>query len=267
MEERREEPLALMKILIIASLFLYIAGLVDLITLYTRGKRTSHRMATGLIAAGLLLHTLAILWRSYGAGRLPVVGMDETLIFYSWVTVGTTLLLIIRYGRIYVELLTLPIAFFALSLAAIMLKEVRPLPLILQTYWFEVHVITSFVAYSLFTVGFSGALFYMVKRDWQGREDFLRVTRISVLWGFMCFSASMFSGAIWAYLAWGMYWMWEPKIIWSFILWFWYAGMLHLFYVKGMRERSICVTAIVGFFITLFTYLGVGLLMKSSHSF
>ncbi len=259
-----------MKTLLFLTLLLYIAGFIDLASMYVARGRVSMRLAMGLVSAGFLLHTAALLWRSYGAGRLPVVGMDETLLFYSWVTVGTVLVLLIRYGRRYIELLTLPVAFFALALSAIMLKEVRPLPLILKTYWFEIHVITSFIAYSLFTVGFSGALFYTIKiaaTEEKVREDFLRISRMSVLWGFMFFSASMFSGAIWAYLAWGMYWMWEPKILWSFILWFWYAGMLHLLYLKGMREVGICVTAIVGFFLTLFTYLGVGLLMKSSHSF
>ncbi len=258
-----------MKVLLVASLFFYIAGFIDLVTLYTVRGRVSARSAIGLVSAGFALHTVVLLWRSHGAGRLPVVGMDETLLFYSWVTVGTTLILLVRYGRRYIELITLPIALLALSVSAIVLKEVKPLPLVLQTYWFEIHVITSFMAYSLFTVGFSGAFFYVVRgttASYPG-EDFLKIARISVLWGFMFFSTSMFSGAVWAYLAWGMYWMWEPKILWSFILWFWYAGMLHLFYIRGTREKGICLTAIVGFLLTLFTYLGVGLLMKSSHSF
>ena len=259
-----------MKILIIGALALYIIAFIDLATTY--GSRTGQDRGRYLwfLGAGLALHTAGLGLRTAGAGRLPVVGVDETLLFYSWVTVGTLLIILIRYGRRFVELLALPLAIVALMVSAMTLSPVRTLPLILKTYWFEIHVISSFMAYALFTVGFAGAIFYLIRAkavDRSVAQDFIRIARIAVLWGFMLFSASMFSGAVWAYLAWGVYWMWEPKILWSFILWFWYAGMLHLVFIKERRELGICLTAIVGFVLTLFTYLGVGLLMKSSHSF
>ncbi|MBI5561217.1 MAG: cytochrome c biogenesis protein CcsA [Deltaproteobacteria bacterium] len=56
-------------------------------------------------------------------------------------------------------------------------------------------------------------------------------------------------------------------MLWSFIVWFWYAGAVHAYYVMGWKGRGVAVMAVIGFFIVLFTYLGVGLLMKSSHSF
>jgi ABC-type transport system involved in cytochrome c biogenesis permease subunit len=98
-------------------------------------------------------------------------------------------------------------------------------------------------------------------------KKFQEIAGRSVLWGFCFFSASMFSGAVWAYLAWGIYWLWEPKVIWSFIVWFFYAGAMHAYYVKDWRGTGLSVATVMGFFVVLFTYLGVSLLMKSSHSF
>ncbi len=62
-------------------------------------------------------------------------------------------------------------------------------------------------------------------------------------------------------------WMWEPKMIWSFIVWFYYAGAMHAYYLRAWRGRALSVATVFGFFVALFTYLGVSLLMKSSHSF
>jgi len=99
------------------------------------------------------------------------------------------------------------------------------------------------------------------------KKDFQDIANRSILWGFFFFSASMFAGAVWAYLAWGTYWLWEPKVIWSFIVWFYYAGAMHAYYVKEWRGKGLAIATVIGFFVVLFTYLGVSLLMKSSHSF
>jgi cytochrome c biogenesis factor len=109
-------------------------------------------------------------------------------------------------------------------------------------------------------------------KKWKGREDdelrkFQEIAGKSILWGFFFFSAAMFAGAVWAYLAWGAYWLWEPKVIWSFIVWFYFAGAMHAWYVKEWRGTGLAVATIIGFFVVLFTYLGVSMLMKSSHSF
>jgi ABC-type transport system involved in cytochrome c biogenesis permease subunit len=42
---------------------------------------------------------------------------------------------------------------------------------------------------------------------------------------------------------------------------------MHAYYVKEWRGRGLSVATVFGFFVVLFTYLGVSLLMKSSHSF
>ena len=150
-------------------------------------------------------------------------------------------------------------------------RAAKELTLILRTRWFETHVISSFAAYALFTLSFSSALFYLYFRVKGKSEEelkpFQNITSRAIMWGFLFFSASMFAGAIWGYLAWGTYWMWEPKIIWSFIVWFFYAGAMHAYYVKQWRGIGLNIATIIGFFVVLFTYLGVGLLMKSSHSF
>jgi ABC-type transport system involved in cytochrome c biogenesis permease subunit len=50
-------------------------------------------------------------------------------------------------------------------------------------------------------------------------------------------------------------------------VWFFYSLYLHARLVKGWTGKPVAWMGIAGFFIVMFTYVGVGLLMKSSHEF
>jgi ABC-type transport system involved in cytochrome c biogenesis permease subunit len=77
----------------------------------------------------------------------------------------------------------------------------------------------------------------------------------------------MIAGGIWAFYAWGSFWLWTPKELWTSIVWLFYTLYLHM-RVKGINwERVNTFLGMAGFGVVLFTYLGVSLLMKSSHSF
>jgi len=138
-----------------------------------------------------------------------------------------------------------------------------PLPPVLNTIWFELHVILSFLSYALFAVGaIFGAMFLHNGR----REEETNQYR-NLLLGYVLFSVAMIFGGIWAHLAWGTYWLWTPKELWTTIVWFFYSLYLHARLVRGWTGRPVAWMGIIGFLIVMFTYVGVGLLMKSSHEF
>ncbi len=228
-------------------------------------------ISKALVTLGFLVHTAALILRIYSTGHAPMSSMYETLLFYSWTVVLVTLIVIYRYSERMVELVTVPVALLTLFFAFAKATPGGPLPLVLKTRWFEIHVIASFIAYAFFTLAFSAALFSLIHDYRHSGEEHLKrfgyIASRSVLWGFCFFSLAMFSGAVWAYLAWGIYWLWEPKSIWSFIVWFYYAGAMHAYYVKDWKGRGLSIAVMIGFAVVVFTYLGVSLLMKSSHSF
>jgi len=259
-----------MKPFLYASLALYLLNFFT-VPLYTaRGVGVFGGISKALIVLGLLAHTAALAVRVLSTGHAPMASMYETLVFYSWTTVLVTAIVIFRYAERTVESVTVPVALVALFFALVNAEPGGPLNIFLRTRWFEVHVTFSFAAYALFTLAFAGALLYLLSgkgEDDPEKRKFQEIAGRSVLWGFFFFSAAMFSGAVWAYLAWGMYWLWEPKSIWSFIVWFYYAGAMHAYYVRDWKGRGLSIATVGGFFVVLFTYLGVSLLMKSSHSF
>ncbi len=86
--------------------------------------------------------------------------------------------------------------------------------------------------------------------------------------GFPIFTiGGLIFGAIWADQAWGKYWSWDPKETWSLITWFVYAFYLHARHMRGWRGNKIAVMAVIGFACTIFTYLGVNLLLSGLHSY
>lgn len=244
------------------------------VILYHRAKKGQFEiLSRSALVIGLIFHTIALGIRTYESGHAPMLAMYETLLFYSWSTAIVSAIVIFRYNERFTELITIPVAILAMIFAQLNETPSKPLTLILKTRWFETHVISSFAAYALFTLAFAGAVLYLISEAKSGGDkplpykDFQDIANRSILWGFCFFSASMFAGAVWAYLAWGTYWLWEPKVIWSFIVWFYYAGAMHAYYVKEWRGKGLAIATVVGFFVVLFTYLGVSMLMKSSHSF
>ena len=239
-----------MKWLIVGSAALYLFG--------------SYRKS--LFFAALLGELVYLAARGVSVGRLPLIGPHDTLIFFSC-SIGLMALPFLfspplrsRGGFSWsVGFLAALFALLALRFRA----SFMPLPPILDTLWFELHVALAFFAYALFAIGaVLGALFLAGKE-----RAMLDLQYRAALVGYSFFSASMVAGGIWGYYAWGTYWLWTPKELWTSILWLFYTLYLHLRLKGSQGDVVVAWAGIIGFTVTMFTYLGVSILMKSSHSF
>ncbi|GAA0452072.1 c-type cytochrome biogenesis protein CcsB [Streptomyces sp. NPDC046215] len=82
------------------------------------------------------------------------------------------------------------------------------------------------------------------------------------LWTF-----TIVAGAIWAEAAWGRYWGWDPKEVWSFITWVAYACYLHARATAGWKGRKAAYIALAAFACYLFNYYGVNIFVTGKHSY
>ncbi|MFZ4394002.1 MAG: c-type cytochrome biogenesis protein CcsB [Kiritimatiellia bacterium] len=89
----------------------------------------------------------------------------------------------------------------------------------------------------------------------------------TVSFGFIFLTLGIITGAVWANSAWGSYWTWDPKEVWSLITWLIYAVFLHCKFMRGWRGRRAAWISIIGFVSVLTTYVGVNLLMDGLHSY
>ncbi len=215
------------------------------------------------VLPALVLHAGFIGYTAFSFGRIPLIGMHDTLGFLAF-AIGTVA--VISGWRRQRDLFTkLIVSLIVLLLAGSAWSPPvqHGLPPVLKTIWFELHVILSFVSYALFAVG---AVFGVVALG-QGEERTESNQYRSLLLGYVLFSTAMIFGGIWAQLAWGTYWLWTPKELWTTIVWFFYSLYLHARLVRGWTGPKVIWMGIIGFVVVLFTYAGVGLLMKSSHEF
>jgi ABC-type transport system involved in cytochrome c biogenesis permease subunit len=219
-----------------------------------------------LFIAALLAELVYLALRGNALGRLPLIGPQDTIAFFS-ASIG-----LMALPFIYAKNPRTTSAFSwsagclagLFALLALPFPTLNmPLPPVLNTYWFELHVALAFFAYALFGIGALLAGMFLFNKE----RSLIDLQYKAALVGYSFFSASMVSGGIWGYYAWGTYWLWTPKELWTSILWLFYSLYLHLRLKGPQWERIVAWTGIIGFGVALFTYLGVSIFMKSSHSF
>jgi ABC-type transport system involved in cytochrome c biogenesis permease subunit len=65
-----------------------------------------------------------------------------------------------------------------------------------------------------------------------------RINHLCLLWGFPLFTLGVLAGSLWAQIVWGSHWQWDPKQIWTILVWGCYAFLLHQRLAIGWRGRK-----------------------------
>ena len=94
-----------------------------------------------------------------------------------------------------------------------------------------------------------------------------RMAHRTVVFAFPIWTMAIIAGAIWAEQAWGRYWGWDPKEVWSFVTWVAYAGYLHARATVGWRGRRAAALALVGFGALVFNLVVVNTVIAGLHSY
>jgi len=262
-----------MTVLFNSGLFAYVAALAFAIVGRVGKRGSFNRLSDFLMGAGLGLQTAYSAVRWVAAGHPPFCNMFESLVLFAWAVTAIYLLLRIRFG---ILLFTIPAALvstLALAYASTFGFEIHPLIPALQSNWLAFHVCACFLGYGGFTVSFFAAIRFLLANrashaDASATQELLEFVMIrTVSFGFIFLSLGIVTGAVWANTAWGSYWSWDSKEVWSLITWLIYAVFLHCHFFRGWRGRRAAWISIVGFASVLFTYIGVNLLLSGLHSY
>ncbi len=228
------------------------------------------RSAFALVLGGFVLQTLCLAWRWIEAGYLPVTNLFATQFFFSWALAATYLYFELRYRIHAAGLFVMFCNLLLLGSALPRNPAIPPLIPALDTPLFTLHVSFSFVGYAFFAMAFSIGVLYLVQKRLNspllpGLALLRKLNEEAVFLGFCLFTLCMILGSIWAYVAWGYYFSWNIKGVWSALVWLFYAGMCHAKFVRRWQGSGYAILSIAGFGVVLFTYLGIGLLMSSNH--
>jgi len=268
-----------------ASLFystfgIYLAATICYMIYLAKPSDLLEKLARWLIRGGFAIHLLFTLFRYLEAGHTPITNLHESLSFFSMAVVGVFIFFEQRYKMTVLGSFVTPVALLLMLVSSLFPSVLSPLNPALKSKWLVIHTVVAFLGYASFAVAFGAAVIYLMQERFLKKRKisglFQRLPSLNTLddinyrcltFGFPLLTVAIISGAIWAETAWGTYWSWDPKETWSLITWFVYAALLHGRLTTGWRGKKAAILAIIGFFVMLFTFLGVNLLMPGLHSY
>ncbi|WP_448588511.1 c-type cytochrome biogenesis protein CcsB [Thermocrinis sp.] len=262
-----------------SATMLYALSAISYFFLFLTRERLLSHVSSGVLFLGLVLNLAGMIRRSIqtyemGAFHPPWSNLFEALTFWSFLVGVIYLFLERKYGVRFLGALVAPVifglSFFAISKAS---SEITPLMPALRSYWLYLHVITAFVGYAGFTIAFGGAVLYLLKEKSQ-KFHFLpsldvldEIAYKSVVIVFPIWTASIILGAVWANEAWGGYWSWDPKEVWSLIVWLFFGAYLHARQMLGWRGTKTAWVLVFGFISVLICFFAINLFFPGLHSY
>ncbi len=225
-----------------------------------------------LAALALVLVTVSIIARIVAAGRGPFSNMYEFSVAFSWGIVAVSLFFLWRYRVAIIGAVGLVIALAILIFALTLPSRVLPLvPALQQSVLLSVHVASAIISYGALAVGFSAAVIYLFVRNrrvsWLPRPELLEtISYRTVIVGFPFLTLTIILGAVWANIAWGRPWGWDPKETASLVTWLIFAAYLHARVIAGWRGARSAWLLVIGFLAILFTFFG-NYIFSGLHSY
>ena len=107
---------------------------------------------------------------------------------------------------------------------------------------FYVHLPLAWWGLTSFFVVFAASILYLRSRNM--RWDILALAAAEI--GVLFIGLALANGAIWAKKSWNSWWIWDPRLSTTLVMWFVYMGYLALCGLDATREKQAAIRAVVG---------------------
>ncbi len=262
------------------------------------------RLGTALTWIGFLLHTAATILRGIAAERVPWSNMYEFAMTGTLLVVMVYLVVLFRYDLRFLGTFISGLTVVLLGGAATSFYVVVvPLADPLKSVWLVIHVFVASLASAFLALAFALSIVQLL----QSRREMRAIARVGAagagetggaaapdrpardglrflrtlpsadaleslayrfaIIGFIFWTFTLIAGAIWANDAWGRYWGFDTKEVWTFVIWVLYAGYIHARATRGWRGNRSAWLSIVGFSAVLFNFIIVNQFFKGLHAY
>lgn len=267
-------------------LLLYAAAAAAYLTHFAWRDPRTGRLATTLLASGVLAHTFLIGMRTVQAGHAPLVGTTAAISAFVW---------LLGLAYLYVELTTDERAMgifvcsllVALDVIPALDPAVSPRPEVLRSPLFTLHVVSMLFAYASFALAsVLGITYVLLFKEIKAKHlgyfyarlpslqvlDVMNGRVVTIGWIFLTVGIAI--GGIWATqisaspdpriseMSVG-----DPKILIALVSWALYSFAVLARRAIGWTGRRAAWLSAIGFAIVLLNFVPVGYFLTRSHNF
>ncbi len=253
-------------LLIYITMAAYLPAFVATIARRTRAGRV-------LFFAGFALAVISFVYRWIHVRHVPLQNLFEVFLFLgvacypiSWFCRRA-----LRIGGQWADMLIGAIVLFPAGF--IFNAEPMQLPPALQCWLFAPHVAVYMLSYVFMLKATFQAGEHLLNRRPRVEETVIppeQATYELIAIGFPLLTLGLVLGSWWGKLAWGHYWGWDPKELWSLASWLVYVGYFHWRHMSGTKHPRInSLWAMMGMLTILVTLLWVNLarIFAGLHSY
>jgi len=253
------------------GMFIYItiaAYLLAFVATVARQKKTGQWLFLG----GFCVALLAYGYRWIDVQHVPLQNLFEVFLSLGVACYPISLLSkrLLRIEGQWADMLIGAIVLFPAGF--VFHAEPRHLPPALQSWLFVPHVAVYMLSYVFMAMAACRAFEQLLTRDNPHRTTLPpeQATHELIAIGFPLLTLGLILGSVWGKLAWGDYWGWDPKELWSLVSWLVYVGYFHWRYMFGKKHPRInSAWALAGMAAIVITLLWVNLsrLFLGLHSY
>jgi len=274
------------KNLFISVLVIFALGSVAGVLQLFRGRDKYKQILTLLIAIGVCLELIILIFRAVAVKAFPLTGLFESMMILTVAFGLTYLLLSIVIEQVWFGAVMAWLLFFISILSAAIAHPASRLQVEAQSPWVIFHALLMVLSGT--TILFSGAMaiLFLLCRRWLKRKQLARVVgrlpniekleKMNVLGLTICFVLMTFglvSGAGVAIVRSetlsmsAAEWMTDPKIVIIETAWILVGIILTLRQMVSLKGRAIAQMTIVAVFLVLFAIVGATFFCGSAHDF
>ncbi|MEI2778903.1 MAG: c-type cytochrome biogenesis protein CcsB [Tetrasphaera sp.] len=240
------------------------------------------RIAGNFAWLGTLLLGAAVVLRGLSVQRAPFGNLFE---FVSAASLAVMLAFCLWSQRRDLRWLGVfvvtPVLLLLLLATQVLYTQAAALMPALQSYWLTIHVTVAIISVGIFTLAGIVTALYLVMDHYERRgaelprwarllpraADLERTSYSMHIVAFPLWTFTVMAGAIWARQAWASYWNWDPKEVWSFVIWVVYAAYLHARATTGITRQKAAWIALAGLTCIVVNYTIVNVYFVGQHSY
>jgi len=256
----------------VQGLFIYITIAAYLLALVATvvGRRKAGQM---LFIGGFLVAVASFAYRWYDVRHVPLQNLFEVFLFLGAICYPISWFCrqILRIGGqwadAFIGAVVLVPAGFVFN------AQPMHLPPALQSWLFGPHVAVYMMAYIFMAKAVIQAVGQFRRAQPNADATWLpseQATYELIAIGFPLLTLGLVLGSWWGKLAWGNYWGWDPKELWSLASWLVYLGYFHWRYMFGKKHPALnslwAITGMVAIIITLL-WVNLSRLFAGLHSY